>query len=1164
MSEQPVATTQRAYTLRLRGADKKDNSWRDALWATHEAVNKGAKVFGDWLLTLRGGLDHQLTDEKIPATKKEPERNPTNEERKDRRILLALSWLSVESAPKAGDLHETFIVASGKDDTQAARDTKVIGALRDILIKRGVTDDLEGWINDCSPSLEALIRPDAVWINRSNTFDEAVQNQHGEKAREDCRILLWWLFTKDYLALPRKPKPKKAIEQTIEDADDKAPEESRAAVVKSGKGASQRTRHPFSHLFGEGKPFGKPKQSLNLRDHWQKLLKPRVEASGIIFRLSKNEIDKTNASKNDRGRSQTELHREMLSKAAARLAQIWTKQKQQECDREDRKQADEALMLIEKQAESDPSLATALQLLNDFCVEQKDVLGSSNAFRITGRQIIGWDRVFARWNTIDESDPEKAEHARQEAAKALQDEDHDKKFGDINLYLRLAQERFKPVWYKDGRGEQKLLETYVKGMRARADAVRLKVASFRHPDPYINPIFCQFGNSRPAIEFRRLNTFTSDPAGRDARAVGMLLWDPSLNKADLRILHAVSSRFDREIGSVCDTAAPGATNLPEVTRRSRHGMAAAGLKAIGENPPAVAGVFDRKKVTKRVKEGDGSEDDSDSSIIEREPEWNGSLSAERRALAAIAKLVEKKVGLEIIRHRQRQLKWSLIVSIELQGQGPWHGYVTCASDQSPFERTVRKDEEKGYMRRKGIKYVSFDGWPFEEINKPLKQGKDGNFIDDKKGIREGHARLTLSRLPGLRVLSVDLGHRYAAACAVWQALSEENFAKECKEAKLKAGCEVTVNDLYAIIQGPLQESKKATKKAKSEGRGKFRPTTIFRRIGPNTLPNGQPHAAPWAKLKRQFLIKLPGEDQSPRAASDELEVNEMKLVSDFAARLGLIVDEERNTGRSVDELMSRAMRIATLGLKRHARRAKIAYAFDPNTKTIPGIGGSEKAFVPGDDAHIIFLADALFDWHSLAIESKWDDKTARDLWNQKIAPMPHGWRIEEPKRDTHAVDDRSRPQRRKDDDALCEMLKPLAKALAPSEQSAIYAAWRDHWKQEDGKHAIVPNIPKGQKGPAKTSVTSPASGWHAHLRWMTNWIMGKHLPGTKFDDWRRNVGGLSLTRIATMKSLYQLHKAFAMRAKPDKPRGAHPRKARPTSASLIPFSPPWSACAKTA
>ena len=78
-------TTQRAYTLRLQGQNPKDASWREALWKTHEAVNRGAKAFGDWLLTLRGGLDHSLADD------------PPEKQRKQRRILLALSWLTVES-----------------------------------------------------------------------------------------------------------------------------------------------------------------------------------------------------------------------------------------------------------------------------------------------------------------------------------------------------------------------------------------------------------------------------------------------------------------------------------------------------------------------------------------------------------------------------------------------------------------------------------------------------------------------------------------------------------------------------------------------------------------------------------------------------------------------------------------------------------------------------------------------------------------------------------------------------------------------------------------------------------------------------------------------------------------------------------------------------------
>jgi hypothetical protein len=79
--------TQRAYTLRLRGSDPKDESWRVALWRTHEAVNKGAKVFGDWLLTLRGGLEHTLADSQVKGGKGKPDCVPSAEERKARRSV---------------------------------------------------------------------------------------------------------------------------------------------------------------------------------------------------------------------------------------------------------------------------------------------------------------------------------------------------------------------------------------------------------------------------------------------------------------------------------------------------------------------------------------------------------------------------------------------------------------------------------------------------------------------------------------------------------------------------------------------------------------------------------------------------------------------------------------------------------------------------------------------------------------------------------------------------------------------------------------------------------------------------------------------------------------------------------------------------------------------
>jgi len=78
--------------------------WRDALWATHESVNRGARVFGDRLLTLRWGLCHTLADMEVRPKGKKVARKPTDDERRDQRVLLALSWLSVEDERGAPDM----------------------------------------------------------------------------------------------------------------------------------------------------------------------------------------------------------------------------------------------------------------------------------------------------------------------------------------------------------------------------------------------------------------------------------------------------------------------------------------------------------------------------------------------------------------------------------------------------------------------------------------------------------------------------------------------------------------------------------------------------------------------------------------------------------------------------------------------------------------------------------------------------------------------------------------------------------------------------------------------------------------------------------------------------------------------------------------------------
>ncbi len=424
-TEVNAPTTQRAYTLRLRGADGNDGSWRDALWATHEAVNKGAQVFGDWLLTLRGGLSHALADAKVAQGKGKPDRQPTPEERRQRRILLALSWLSVESEHGAPD-DESLIVAYGdkccrKQENKVSLDRKVLAALRDILKNRVVPDGERGdpdkkpedqpgtWLGDCGPSLCAKIRDDAVWVNRCADFDKVAVGWDTEKARKDAHTLLSFLLKDDFLTLPTSKKAKKNENESDDESQEK---ENRQATIKaSSKGAGQRTRHPFSHLLGEGKPFGMPTRSLSLREQWHKVLMSRLEKATKIPVVHVETVEEKEARKGKEekkakaaGPAHTELQREMFSKAAARIAQIVTKQRQQEADRLARESADKDL----KAMEHDGSYQKALDALRGYCADYGAESGTTGEFRIRPRQITGWDRVVARWKSIDLADPDPA------------------------------------------------------------------------------------------------------------------------------------------------------------------------------------------------------------------------------------------------------------------------------------------------------------------------------------------------------------------------------------------------------------------------------------------------------------------------------------------------------------------------------------------------------------------------------------------------------------------------------------------------------------------------------------------------------------------------------------------------------------------------------------
>jgi len=1142
-----IPATTRAYTVKLSG----DGSWRDLLWKTHVTVNRGAQAWGDWLLSLRAGLPASLGDD-CP----------------ERRVLLALSWLSVESPASLAP--ESHIVARGNDPVEK-RNQQVLDCFCAILGRLGISTQ-EDWLDACKPALTARIRDDAVWVDRYTCFSELEGLFPGLAAEWASGTLFHFLGNaEDYFALP--------------DAEAAASTEAKDFVQKAGGwlsrnwGAGQKSDsaaisgHLRQLVNGDvnrivGRPgrialgvlvealghassadadcdalFKQLKQAVGWRGRPSKgatALKKIKDAQYVsddlwqttVAKLNEEIVEKS-STKNIKSncpdwmphwRQDVELrlgmpyrvnrdliweHGVTLDHALRRVSSAHTWIKRAEAERRRfREDADKI--------ESVPQVAR--DWLDAFRETRSSASGAIGDYLIRKRAIDGWDKIVQAWAELgsDATRKQRIGAARDVQANLEEGE----KFGDIQLFAGfgdendddpqpcLADDAAICIWRDvSNQPNADILKDYVAATVAKHDEGRFKVPAYRHPDPLRHPIYVDFGNSRWDITYsalkaaqgrhktvERLSKAKTEKtraklqrqldAKPDLSGVTLGVWNGE--RVESLALRWHGRRFwkDLDLGHF-DNREPAEA----VSRADRLGRAAAGQEA--DVLVKVAEVFQQK-------------------------DWNGRLQVSREQLDRLADLVYGRHGdpdfskLERLhddprsrRHWER-LSWFITTSAKLRPHGPWLDYVAAGLPD-------------------GIEY---------------KKGRNGYYLEYAANKdRKGRARLELARLPGLRVLSLDLGHRYAAACAVWETLTQQQMAEACRAANHS---KPTGGEFYIHLN---QQTQKIQKSGRNKGQAVTQ-TTIYRRIGPDVLPDGSVHPVPWARLDRQFFIKLQGEDRPARAASNKPEhgINETAMVAELANTLGLLhEDADAGRGRGVDELMRRAVRIATLGLKRHARRAKIAYAFKPDCPGIPGMGGNLVPITGGDDAHVRFLTNALLDWHSLAVDTQWDGSEARRLWDEHIRSLPHGFEIGEPPWPDPSAERPTRKQQRDLEDERRKLLEPIARHLAQAGRSStapIYSAWVAQWDRDNGQCAVVPKAPEGENGPANTAVSTPATGWHAHLRLLTRWIMGRHLPGAASKQWNRNLGGVSLTRIATMRALYQLHKAFAMRPRPDKVQGA--------------------------
>lgn len=1079
-------TTTRAYTLRLFGLD--DAPWRRALWNTHRIVNRGARVWGDWLLTLRGGLPPSLAEE-------DPQR----------RVLLALSWLSVET--RKDSVPESDWVALGTDSAED-RSRKVLDRLLAILAEWNVPAPAD-WVAQSLPALSARIRRDAGWVDRFARF-RALAERTGITPSGTAGVVLDLLGgEEEYFAMPAD--------------DSRASKEAKDFVIKAGNWLSANwgsgaksdpggiagrletlAAVPSSAIAGASGRVALARLCQVVASDpgddadVQELLTGVKKAVGWKGRSSKGAVALERLAGADVVTEDlwAEVRRKLSEEAAAQQSKAgvqggkpgWVDAMRQEIEQrigmpfrtqkdhiwEYAVMLDHALRRVSaghswiKRAEASrrefqENAQRIIQVpdaardwLDRYCEVRREESGTGEPYVVRRRAVDGWDDVVRSWSRA----ACRTRDDRRAAVKELQADAESGGPGDVQLFAgrdddedcpSLADDDATCVWQRAGKADPEILKCYVAARNAEFDQRRFKVPAYCHPDPLRHPVFADFGNSRWGIAYSALKAVQHQAGLRkklaqaktdatrakiaqhldvapDLRRVTLGLWNGSAVDDVSLAWRGARLEKDLDIEHILQAG-------PDVSRGDRLG------RAVAREPRGAVQICEAFA----------------------QKEWNGRLQAPRRELEKLAKRLEKhdfdvdrpEEWDEQARSLWGHLRWFLTFSPKLRSAGPWLDYVDAGLPP---------------------------GWEY-------RRGRDGYYLwcEANQG-RKGRAWLRLARLPGLRLLSVDLGERYAAACAVWQTCSRQ----EVVDGRCAAGQEPPgEDDLYVVLE-------RSTGKAQRR-RGKDVPVvarTLYRRIAADSLPDGSPHPAPWAKLDRQFLIKLQGEDRSARPPRSE----ETACVHEFRDWLGLKDASERSARDrkcvAVDKLMRDCVRLARLGLRRLGNCARIGYALTALKKPI---SGGRWVDLTGE-SRVKYIEDALLFWQELANSSEWRDDWARRQWDEWVVgkfggPVP-----------VEISADAPRPDRKQHAEQSRLALRPVAERLAGRDNADLHESWKAEWDRR-------------------------ADEWKSRLRWLRRWILGRGRG--KGDPSVRRVGGLGYTRLGAIRGLYEVLKSFHMRPEPD-------------------------------
>lgn len=327
----------------------------------------------------------------------------------------------------------------------------------------------------------------------------------------------------------------------------------------------------------------------------------------------------------------------------------------------------------------------------------------------------------------------------------------------------MAREEAKCVWEN---GE--ILRNYVSVTEAKYKKQKYKVPAYRHPDPLLYPIFCDYGNSRWEIKYSVREPYRNLKRSQEKLEKSKKALEELENKLEELAGKPKNDKNNKKLNDTQEKYKNAQRKLEE--NREKHAFLSEknrmSLRVLStENEKIQIDSMVLMWQSKRLRQDlafDQEKPAGDAIGVSRanrlglasanvqarqtvtiqdlfEQNWNGRLQAPRDELRDIAKvrdngrLSDEDKRKKIDKLKQR-LRWFITFSPSLEaGIGPWNDYLN--KNQAAYNLLLQaKDARK-------------------------QKANEGN---------ENEAKLILSRLHGLRVLSADLGHRHAAACAVWE------------------------------------------------------------------------------------------------------------------------------------------------------------------------------------------------------------------------------------------------------------------------------------------------------------------------------------------------------------------------------------------------------------